>query len=36
MNTKTTVISQEALQQQLAYCGKINALWRSQGHTPLA
>jgi len=36
MNGKTTVISREALQQQLAYCHKINAYWQSRGVTPLA
>ena len=36
MNKKTTVISQEALQKQLAFCHKIYAFWRSQGITPLA
>jgi len=36
MNTKTTVISQEQLQQQLSFCDKIHALWHSRGTTPLA
>ncbi len=36
MNTKTTVISQEALQSQLAFCHKVCAYWRSQDITPLA
>ena len=36
MNNKTTVISQEALEKQLAFCHKINAFWRSQNITPLA
>ena len=36
MNTKTTVISQEQLQQQLDFCQKINALWHSRGITPKA
>jgi len=36
MNTKTTVISQEQLQQQFDFCAKIHALWHSRGVTPLA
>ncbi len=36
METKTTVIPQEALRQQLGYCGKILDIWRSRGITPLA
>ena len=36
MNTKTTVISQEQLQQQFDFCAKIHALWHSRGITPLA
>ena len=36
MNTKTTVISQEALQQQFAYCDKIAAFWQAEGRTPTA
>lgn len=36
MNTKTTVISDEALAQQFAYCDKISAYWHSQGKTPAA
>jgi len=36
MEKKTTVISQEALQQQLAFCNQINEYWRSRGTTPLA
>ena len=36
MNTKTTVISQEQLQQQLDFCAKIHAIWHSRGITPLA
>lgn len=36
MNTKTTVISQEALQQQLAFCEQIKSYWYSQAITPLA
>ena len=36
MNTKTTVISQESLQQQLAFCSQINNLWQNRNRTPLA
>ena len=36
MNTKTTVISQEQLDSQFAYCDKIAAWWQSQGRTPTA
>ena len=36
MNTKTTVISQEALQAQMAFCDKINEYWHSQQITPKA
>ncbi len=36
MSTKTTVISTEALQQQLAFCEQIKSYWHSQGITPLA
>ena len=36
MNTKTTVISQDQLQQQLSYCDKVNALWHAAGRTPKA
>jgi len=36
MNTKTTVISQEALQQQYTFCSQINALWHDRGITPKA
>ena len=36
MNNKTSVISQEALDCQLAFCSKINAYWQSRGTTPLA
>ena len=36
MNTSTTVISQDKLDEQLAYCNKINDLWRSRGITPTA
>ena len=36
MNTKTTVISQEQLQQQFDFCAKIHAIWHSRGMTPCA
>ena len=36
MNTKTTVISQEALENQFAFCDKIAALWAAQGVTSKA
>ena len=36
MNNKTTMIPQEALEQQLAFCGKINDIWKARGITPLA
>ena len=36
MNTKTTVISQEQLQQQFTFCDKITAYWRSENITPKA
>ena len=36
MNTKTTVISQEALENQFAFCDKIAAFWAAQGVTPKA
>ena len=36
MSTKTTVISQEALESQLAFCHKINDLWRSRETVPQA
>ena len=36
MDTKTTVISQEALQQQLAFCHQINAYWHDRDRTPCA
>ena len=36
MNTKTTVISQEVLENQFAFCDKIAALWAAQGVTPKA
>ncbi len=36
MNTKTTVIQPEQLQQQFAFCDKIHALWQEKGRTPTA
>ena len=36
MDTKTTVISQEQLQQQFAYCDKTAALWGAAGRVPTA
>lgn len=36
MNTKTTVLTQEALNDQFAYCDKIAALWQSRQQTPTA
>ena len=36
MSTKTTVISQEALDQQLSFCHKIHAYWQERSRTPLA
>ena len=36
MDTKTTVISQQALQQQLLYCNQIRDIWLSRGVTPTA
>ena len=36
MNTKTTVISEEQLASQYAYCDKISAYWLSQHRTPTA
>ena len=36
MNTKTTVISQEQLQEQLAFCHKVNAIFKERGITPKA
>ena len=36
MNTKTTVISEEALQQQFAFCDKISALWAEKNTVPTA
>ena len=36
MNTKTTVIPQEALQQQFIFCEKVRGLWHSRNLTPKA
>ena len=36
MNTKTTVISQEQVSDQLLFCDKISALWVAEGRTPRA
>ena len=36
MKTKTTVISQEALQQQYSFCSRIEALWHDRNITPKA
>ena len=36
MTSKTTVISQQALQQQLAFCDEISAYWHDRDRTPLA
>ena len=36
MNTKTTVISQEALQRQYSFCSRIEALWHDRNITPNA
>ncbi len=36
MNTKTTVISQENLNEQFAYCDKIAAYWQREAITPTA
>ena len=36
MNTKTTVISSQLLQEQFAYCDKIADLWLREGRTPTA
>ena len=36
MKSNTTVISQQELQQQLAFCHQINTYWRSRSVTPLA
>ena len=36
MNTKTTVVSQEQLQQQFDFCDKIATYWQNQGQAPNA
>ena len=36
MNTKTTVISQQSLEEQFSYCDRIAALWAGAGRTPKA
>jgi len=36
MNTKTTVITQAQLQQQFAFCDKINAYWHDRDISPTA
>ena len=36
MNTKTTVISQEQLQEQFAFCDKISAYWHEKDIRPTA
>ena len=36
MNTKTTIISPDALAQQMAICGEIRSWWQEQGITPVA
>ena len=36
MSKQTTIISQEQLQQQFAYCDQIHALWNSQNIAPTA
>ena len=36
MDTKTTVISQEALRRQHDFCDKIAAYWHAKGRTPTA
>ena len=36
MDTKTTVISQEQLQQQLSFCNQIRAYWQERDRTPSA
>ena len=36
MDTKTTVISQDQLDLQLAYCNQIAAYWHQQARTPKA
>ena len=36
MNTKTTVIEQDQLEEQFAFCDKIAAIWQTCGRTPTA
>ncbi|MBQ3216855.1 MAG: tRNA (N6-isopentenyl adenosine(37)-C2)-methylthiotransferase MiaB [Oscillospiraceae bacterium] len=36
LNTKTTIISPDALAQQMAICGEIRSWWQEQGITPVA
>ena len=36
MKEKTTVISQEALDQQLAFCHQIQSYWHEREITPVA
>ena len=36
MNTKTTVISENQLQQQFAYCDRIADYWQRENTTPTA
>ena len=36
MNTKTTVISRQSLEEQFSYCDRIAALWAGAGRTPKA
>ena len=36
MNTKTTTVSTEQINEQLLFCDKIAALWLAEGRTPLA
>ena len=36
MSSKTTVISQEALQRQYSFCSRIEALWHDRNITPTA
>ena len=33
---KTSIISQEQLQKQFVFCGKINSYWQEKGITPMA
>ena len=36
MTRKTTVITEDALQQQFAFCDKIQSFWQEKGRTPAA